>query len=130
MPTGRHRQVIRISLLLCAMYALLAARLYHVQVTEAATLSHTQLKYQTRLPYRLGSAQFERPARGSIYDRHGNPLAVGFDTYQLLLDMYPLHRPRNKKDKPLTIAQRIDVLSGVLRDLGGRAQQTRNVGES
>ncbi|MFT7620731.1 MAG: cell division protein FtsI/penicillin-binding protein 2, partial [Planctomycetota bacterium] len=117
MSSGRHRQVMRISLLLCAMYALLAARLYHVQVTEAATLSRTQIKYQTRLPYRLGSAQFERPPRGAIYDRNGKSLAVGYDTFRLLLDMYPLHKPRKKNAKPLSMAQRIDVLSGVLDDL-------------
>ncbi len=117
MPTGRSKQVIRISLLLCAMYALLAARLYHVQVTESDRLSEIQKNYQTRSRYLIGSAAFERPARGSIFDRNEKLLAVGFDTYRLQLDMYPGHRPRTRGDKPLTIQQRIHILSGVLNDL-------------
>ncbi len=117
MPSGRSKQVIRISLVLCAMYAVLAARLYHVQVTEAADHGKTQQGFQTRSKHRIGASQFERPARAGIFDRHGKALALGFDTFELLLDMYPGHKPRDKKAKPLSISQRIGVLCGVLDDL-------------
>ena len=117
MPAGRVQQVLRISLILCAMYALLAARLYHVQVTESEKLARHQRSAQTRSRYKIGKSLFERPPRGSIEDRNGRLLAVGFDRYRLLMDLLPGHRPFDGSE-PLDIAGRVDVLCDVLDDLG------------
>ena len=116
MPAGRTQQVLRISFLLFSMYALLAARLFHVQVTTADSWAHEQFSREVRSRHRIGKSLFERGQRGRIVDRQGRLLATGYECYSLVVDPHAEHQPR-KGQPQLKLDERLALLSDVLSDL-------------
>lgn len=113
----KRQQVLRIALLLLGLYALVSARLFHVQVTTASTFADRQESLNRRLRYKHGSTQFERGRRGRILDAEGRPLALGFDTYRLVADPnLPVH-PRSR-GADIGLGDRARIASDVLLDLG------------
>ncbi|MEE9391102.1 MAG: penicillin-binding protein 2 [Planctomycetota bacterium] len=75
-----------VAILLFGGYTLVVSRLLHVQVTKAETFAGLQDSMLVRQRHKIGSSQFERGTRGRILDADGVQLALGFDTYRLIVD--------------------------------------------
>lgn len=118
MRTTEHnrRHVLRIAFLLFGLYAMLAARLFHVQVTTASDFGERLHSMSRRVSYRIGRAQFERGRRGRILDSRDQVLALGYDTYRLMIDPSLPHRPR-RASAALDLTSRVHLASDVLSDL-------------
>ena len=117
LATQRRQQVLRLALLLFGMYALIAARLFHVQVTTAATFSERQEALHRRLSHKVGRAGFERGRRGRIFSADDKTLALGYDSYRLTIDPTVGHYPRGE-ERWLNLTERVMLASDVLSDLG------------
>ncbi|MEZ6196040.1 MAG: penicillin-binding protein 2 [Planctomycetota bacterium] len=75
-----------VALLLFSGHALIVSKLVNVQITKADSHAREQAVRTARPAYKRGSGQFERGRRGTIVDARGTPLALGFDTYRLVVD--------------------------------------------
>ena len=104
-----------------AAYFLLGHRLFQLQVQQAAALSKSQDVLSSRLSYKVGRAQFERGARGRIFDSRDRLLAGGFDSFDLYVDQIAVSYHRQidgRAGREYTRDEVADILVALLDDLG------------
>jgi len=74
-----HR-LLWLSVITIILFAILLSRLFHLQIVEAET-------FRLTAPARTGTVSRNIPAlRGTIYDRHGRPLAINELSYVVKMD--------------------------------------------
>ncbi|MCB9831916.1 MAG: penicillin-binding protein 2 [Planctomycetes bacterium] len=118
MQAVKTQQVLRISLLLFGMYALLAARIFHVQYAPDQKVLEEQASKESRSRWRWGKDLFERPARGQIRDRNLRLLAGSYEDFDLICNPNAKYRKPPGAETGLALYERVEILSELLLDRG------------
>ncbi len=118
MQAIKTQQVIRISLLLFGMYALLSARIFHVQFSPDEDVVKMQATKETRSFWLEGKDFYEIGPRGAILDRNSRLLAGSFVTFELICDPHADYRPPPRQKVHYALFERLEFLSAMLFDLG------------
>lgn len=118
---SRERNICRYALLMLVAYLALGFQLFQLQVRNAAALSKSQEVLASRLSYKVGRSQFERGARGRIFDARGRLLAGGFDAFDLYMDQKAISYHRGvsgRAGSEYELREIAEILVALLDDLG------------
>jgi len=90
----RNNRVKLLGIAITCLFIALCGRMLYIQIVHGADYSVRAMRQQTR--DRLASVSRDiQPARGSIMDRHMQPLASSVSVFEIFIDVNLLHRERN-----------------------------------
>lgn len=111
---ARDRKVFWASFALLSLFAVIVARLFHIQVAAGAVRADEARTREFRNSWQLGRSLAEKGLRGRILDRNGEILAVSYHDFDLVAD--PGSLARLAPDRAADLLHRVLIDAGIEAD--------------